>query len=210
MPNIYTIDHPYYTPGKGGSYPSNPSMSHMLTFGNSVEESFPEHIEILIKHESSWNHIDGEWRNKRQDQFLKERIWLIELGNFLRTAMVDDVFLFTRQVEYSFDTRKEGSIFPVYEKQYYETDDNGKLIRLPCSCVITYLELRFRDSVDKTQFMLINSGKYPFNDEVFDHSTIKSNSRSHYNNDGKDIKCPCCKVNFDEEIYNKNKIANQG
>lgn len=210
MANIYTVEHPYYTPGKGGSYPSNPGFGHLLTFGNTVEESFPEHLEILIKHESSWNHIDGAWQNKREDNFLKGNEWIIDLGNFFRSTMIDDVFLFTRKVEYYFDTRNEGSIFSLFEHRYYETDENGKLIRLPCSCVITYLELRFRDPVDKTQFLLINGGKYKINDNVFDHSKIKQRSNSYRNDNGRDIICPCCKVNFDEEVYNKNKIANKG
>lgn len=210
MPQIYTVDHPQYQPGNPSKHTS-PSFAHQLIFGDSVEESFPAFLVIKTHHRSNWNWYDSSWSNKIEDHFV-DAGWIAELGKMLRSIMTDDVIVFNREVEYFFDTQKPGSSFPIYEKDYYKTDENNDLIRLPANCHVNFTLIRFRQPSDKDTFInmniLMNDNKFEIDDEPHKHYNIKYGTR--YSDAGREIMCPCCKVNFNEEKYKNSKNGDEG
>lgn len=196
MPEIYHHSHPYYNPGDN-QY-KRPDFMHKIIFGNGVEESFPYHLVIACSHHSTWFYMDSSFINKRDNILFNDEI---ELGDFLRTYMTDDVFISKLNVRYNFP---EGGISKPYNPdytEYFKTNEDGKLIRLPVECIISFILIRFRSEVDKTQFLLMKSDEFTFMDELEDNRKIKDGGR-HYDKSNA-IRCPICKVKFDEEKYNE-------
>lgn len=198
MPEIYNESHPYYNPDDG-RYQSA-SFMHRLIFGDGIEKSFPEQLHILTRHESEWFHYCAEYSNTRSEDYFKD---IPSLGDYLRTNMVDDVFITQNKVEYYFpegDHRKSWD--PKWE-DFFKKDEDGKLIRLPVKCVINFISIRFRNEVDKTQLQLVNDGQYRFMDELEVDRIMKLGARHH--DEPRKLLCPLCKVNYDET---KNKKEN--
>lgn len=197
MPEIYNQSHPYFNPGDNRYH--SPSLMHQIIFGEGVEQSFPEQVNILSSHDSEWFHMSSEWSNKRSDKFYQD---YIALGEFVRTHMVGDVFISFNSVEYYYPEGTDHKPWkPTYE-DFYKKDEDGKLIRLPVKCVINFISIRFRNEVDKTQFQLLNDGQFIFMDEL-EEDRIKKAGDRHYDKT-RDILCPLCKVNYNEN-NNKSK-----
>lgn len=195
MPEIYNESHPYFSPGDQRYH--SPSFMHKLIFGNSLDETFPEQLHILTKHESDWFHYCADYSNSRSEEYFQD---IVKLGEFIRSNMVDDVFITTNKVEYYFPEGDDHKPWKTSWEDYFRKNEDGKLIRLPVKCVISYISIRFRNEVDKTQFQLVNDGQYRFMDEL-ELDRLKKVRDSHYD-DSRKILCPLCKVNYDEE---KNK-----
>ncbi len=200
MPEIYTVDHPYFHPEIPGK--QSASAIHQIIFGEGVDHTFPHQVVIPMRHESKWNYMDSSFSNDRKKDFLKD---FIKLGEVLRKFMVGDIFLTSRTVGYSFNARDDKGWRELHYDKYYEKDENGKLIRLPVECNIKFITIQFREEVDKTQFILLNDGEFPLMDELDSDYRIKTDSRSSWLNEqkGKSIRCPMCRVHYDESNNNK-------
>lgn len=191
MPEIYHHQHPYYSPGDG-KY-QGPSFMHQLIFGEGLEYTFPEQVNILTSHHSEWFHMNSDWPNKRSEDFYKD---IPAFGEFVRNNMVGDVFITPSKVEYYFPQGDDHAPWKADYKDFFKTHENGKLIRLPVHCVISYISIRFRNEVDKTQFLLLNDGQFKFMDELEQDRIKKSKDR--YYEKTRHILCPLCKVNYDD------------
>ena len=119
----------------------------------------------------------------------------VELGEFLRKYMVDDVFISTDEVEYYANARDPESYREKYYDNYYERKENGKLIRLPVNCKVSFISIRFRSEVDKTQFILLKTGEYPFLEQLDIDLKIKRATSRH--DESRDIICPICREHYD-------------
>jgi hypothetical protein len=194
MPEIYHHSHPYYSPGKDNC---NPSLMHQIIFGNNLDESFPHTVCIPTKHRSQWRWYDSSYLNEREETGIFDAV---ELGNFLRKFLVNDVFITQQEIEYRFDTKgdNDGDYYGDNKHQnYYKRDEKGFLYRLPANCRISFTTIRFRDEVDKTQFLLLHAGNINIEEQILsDFKTKHHRSSSSYRDEGNDLMCPFCKVHY--------------
>ena len=178
-------------------------MMHQIIFGNGVDETFPHQVVIPLMHESHWNYMDSSYMNDHRDSFDMN---FVELGNFLRKYMTGDVFLTQKKVEYNFSAREENGWRETFHDQYYKRDEKDNLIRLPVNCSISFLTIQFREAIDKSQFLLLNSDEFTMIDQIDIDYNIKT-SRNSWRDEGHDIMCPLCKVHYDETKHKENETC---